>query len=393
MEKVYLTEEQCCGCTACANACPKQAITMQEDKKGFLYPVIDSEKCIDCGLCVRACRHSERLYQKEEPSAIYAVQHSNKSVVKESSSGGAFTLISDLILAQGGEVFGCVIDENFHVLHVSAKTAAERDRMRGSKYVQSDLGNVYAEIKQACKNHPVLFVGTPCQVGGLYSYLGKIPENLVTMDFICHGTPSQKIFQEHIRFLEKKYRKQASSYKFRDKKYGWRHVETVFFKDGSQKSSYAVFGIKHFFGQNINLRPACYACPYTTVSREADITIGDFWGAERILNRYENKGISLLMVNNQKGEALFGKITKDHVVRQIEVKDAMQRAMQKPAPKSKQTQAFWALYEKEGYEGVVRKYRPSRWKHILRFGFVALTVRLGLDATINKIKAKIRGRK
>ena len=391
MECVYNDETLCYGCSACANACPRGAITMREDAKGFLYPLINQSLCVDCGKCQAVCQHGI-AFANPEPTAIHALQHQDSNVVKESSSGGAFTLISDLVLEKGGIVFGCVIDEDFNVIHTRAETKEQRDCMRGSKYVQSDLRDVFSEIKACLESRSVLFVGTPCQVQGLYAYLGAKPENLLTVDFLCHGTPSAKLVKDHVAFLEKKYNKKAVFYKFRDKKYGWRHVETIFF-EGNKKSNYDTFRLKHLFATNVALRPACYHCPYTSTTRVADITIGDFWGAEQKIGRYENKGISLAMLNSERGKNFFAEVAPCHCLADVTLLDVMQRALQRPAQKPKNSDKFWELYGREGYERVTEVFSDSRRKHYFRFAFVSLTVHLGLDKTITRIKAKIRGRK
>lgn len=275
---------------------------MTTDEKGFLYPVVDNELCVDCGRCQNVCPlRKEEPEFKQDAQRIFALQHPDSAVVNQSSSGGAFTLLSDQFLQRGGAVFGCIIDDEFNVFHTMATETVGRDRMRGSKYVQSDMRDVYKQVRQVCKDRLVMFVGTPCQVAGLNAYLGQQPENLLTIDFICHGTPSAKLFQDHIKFLENKYGKKVVSYKFRDKKYGWRHVETAFFADGSQKTNYWTFRLKRFFIMNLSLRPACYSCKFTNTKRVADITIADFWGAEKVLQNYDNIGISIAMVNSHKG--------------------------------------------------------------------------------------------
>jgi len=391
MVQIYEDKPRCSGCAACKSICPKNAIRMEADEKGFLYPVIDGALCVDCGRCVSVCPlHKEEMEFKQEEQCIFAVQHPDKAVVKQSSSGGAFTLLSDPILQQGGVVFGCVIDDGFNVIHTMAVDTAGRDRMRGSKYAQSDMRDVYRQVKQACRERPVLFVGTPCQVAGLNAYLGQLPENLLTVDFICHGTPSAKFFGDHIHFLEKKYGKKAVSYKFRDKKYGWRHVETVFFADGSQKTSYWTFRLKKFFSSNINLRPACYECRFTHPQRVADITIGDFWQAEKILNIYDNVGISLIIANTSKAKTLLQKLEGRCFLREVSMEDIQQRALIRPATKPIGVDAFWQTYIKEGYKGVMEKYREPKAKHYARFIPVSIITKLGLDKHFNILKTKIR---
>lgn len=392
MKQICENEALCCGCSACENACPKHAIQMVADERGFLYPSINEELCVDCGKCVSICQAAKLLPPpaENEPD-VYALQHKDKNVVKQSSSGGAFTLLSDLILSRGGVIAGCIIDEDFNVIHTIAEDVACRDRMRGSKYVQSDMRDIYSRVKELCQERPVLFVGTPCQVAGLNAFLGRPPENLITVDFLCHGTPSAQLLRDHVRFLEKRYRRSAASYKFRDKKYGWRHVESITFKDGSKKTNYNTFRLKHFFATNLNLRPSCYACQYTRCERPSDITIGDFWGAEAKIKNYENIGISFAMANTERGKALLKNVNNTAIFQTVTRTDILQRAMIKPAPRPSAVDRFWEDYKNGGYESVIQKYRAPRWKHHMRFGFVAFTVFMHLDKPINRLKNKIRG--
>lgn len=231
----------CCGCTACASICVHDAITMQTDTLGFLYPVVNKEKCVDCGLCEKVCAFNDHYDTSQnllKPNA-YAARHKDMCEVETSRSGAAFVAISDYILENGGVVYGAGFTDHFRVVHKRATTKEERDEFKGSKYVQSDLGHVFRQVKEDLKNGlTVLFSGTPCQTAGLNSYIGKkLREHLVLVDIVCHGVPGPYLWRDYIAYLEKKQGDKICWVNFRDKKkYGWSaHRETFKFVKGGVK--------------------------------------------------------------------------------------------------------------------------------------------------------------
>lgn len=228
---------QCCGCTACASVCAHEAITMEPDALGFVYPKIDESKCIDCSLCEKVCAFNDN-YDKSlnllTPD-VYGARHKDMNEVMKSRSGAAFIAISDYILEQGGVVYGAGYKDHFRVAHKRATNKAERDEFRGSKYVQSDMTGVYRQVKEDLKNGlTVLFSGTGCQCAGLNSFIGKkLRENLLLVDIVCHGVPGPYMWRDYIEYLEKKYNDTIVRVNFRDKeKFGWKaHKETFVFKN------------------------------------------------------------------------------------------------------------------------------------------------------------------
>ena len=225
----------CCGCTACASVCTHNAITMQPDAMGFLYPVVDAAKCVDCGLCEKVCAfndHYDTSLNLPQPQA-YAARHKDMAEVETSRSGAAFIAISDYILENGGVVYGAGYADHFRVVHKRATTKEERDEFKGSKYVQSDLRGVFRQVRQDLKDGlTVLFSGTPCQTSGLNSYVGKkLRERLVLVDIVCHGVPGPYIWRDYIAYLEKKQGAEICWVNFRDKQeFGWAaHKETFKF--------------------------------------------------------------------------------------------------------------------------------------------------------------------
>ena len=234
-------KSNCCGCTACASICPKDAITMEPDALGFKYPKVDMDKCVDCGLCEKVCAFNDNYdtsLNLPEPSA-YAARHKNMQEVETSRSGAAFIAISDYILEQGGVVYGVGYTDHFRVVHKRATTKEERDEFKGSKYVQSDLTGIFRQVKKDLKKGLiVLFSGTPCQTSGLASYVGnKLRENLFLVDIVCHGVPGPYLWRDYILYLERKHGDKISWVDFRDKqKYGWKaHHETFKFTKGRIK--------------------------------------------------------------------------------------------------------------------------------------------------------------
>ncbi len=234
---IKITEpKDCCGCTACASICVHDAITMEPDALGFLYPMVDKSKCVDCGQCDKVCQFNDnydRSLNLEQPIA-YAARHKEIDEVMKSRSGAAFVAISDYILEQGGVVYGAGYKDHFRVVHKRATTKEERDEFRGSKYVQSDLTGVFRQVKEDLKNGlTVLFSGTPCQTSGLNSYVGKkLRENLILIDIVCHGVPAPFLWRDYIAYLEKKQGDEIVTVNFRDKElFGWKaHKESYKFK-------------------------------------------------------------------------------------------------------------------------------------------------------------------
>ena len=266
------------------NACPRDAIADALDEDGFLLPVVDEKRCVDCGLCERVCAATQPP-ELAAPSAANLFVHNDRDVLRNSTSGGAFTALSDCALAQNGAVVGAMMDEKLAIRHAVAESTGQRDRMRGSLYVQSDPNFVYRDVKALLeKGRFVLFVGTPCQVYGLKRFLNCKYDNLILVDFLCHGVPSASLLRAHIAWLEKLYRRQAKSYSFRSKKFGWRPaaIEEIVFQDGSRKSALPVQAYNKFFHNNVSLRASCLTCPFRRAERCSDLTVGDFWGVAKI---------------------------------------------------------------------------------------------------------------
>ena len=300
----------CCGCTACQSACPQDAIIMSCDHLGFLYPSVDHDKCVDCGLCDQVCdfsKHTSSVPDHECQVVVRAAKHIDPDVLSRSQSGGAFTALTDVFLGEGGIIYGAVFNDDFSVSHVRTDCAQGRDAMRGSKYVQSDMTGVFQQVLMDLKEgRSVLFSGTPCQVAGLKSYIpDNLQENLLSVDIICHGTPSPAIWKDYLMYRTR--RSGCKSVNFRDKGlHGWKAHFESFTDDKDQKKYYKTFST--LFYTELMHRDSCYRCPYNIFDRCSDITISDFWGVGQVVPEFDGpQGTSMIFVRTVKGESYIDK--------------------------------------------------------------------------------------
>lgn len=290
------------------------AITMKEDEKGFIYPEIEKDKCVDCGLCELTCPILNKVNRNNQSDSFVAV---NKNLVerKESSSGGIFVLLAKKILENNnGVVYGAGYNDKYEVVHIRIDNDREIKRLQNSKYVQSSINNIYTTVKEDLDNQKIVFfTGTPCQVNGLYSFLRKKYENLITQDFICHGVPSPKVWRKYLSEKENEYKAKITNVNFRDKKYGWNDFSMrMTFENNEYNVKHNNDLFENLFLQNLSLRDSCFNCQFKGINRIADITLGDCWGIEGI-NReyYDNIGTSLVMINTDKGRKIFEEIQKN----------------------------------------------------------------------------------
>lgn len=301
---------------------------------------------------------------------VYAVQHKTESIRASSRSGGIFTAISDKVFDKKGIVYGCVLDENFNAIHTRAESAEERNRMRGSKYVQSKLGDVYKEIKNdLVLGRVVLFSGTSCQVDGLKRFLGKDYDNLICVDIVCHGVPSPKVWSVYLKWQEKRKKSKIMSVDFRNKKdFGWRaHKEKLLFKSGSVINSNIFTTL--FYGHNI-LRPCCYECPYKSVMHPGDITIADYWEIDKAASEFDDdKGTSLVLINNDVGQELFESVKNCIKWKETRLEDSMQAPLQAPFSKPEERDAFWNDFSCRKFEYIAKKYGGAGLKNIIKREF------------------------
>lgn len=298
-------KEHCCGCSACVHICPKHSISFQEDKEGFLYPKVDLETCIDCGLCEKVCpiinQDSER-----EPQKVFAAKNNDETIRLKSSSGGVFTLLAEKIIEDGGVVFGARFNENWEVVHDYTDTIEGLEQFRGSKYVQSTVGESFKQAEMFLKaGRKVMFTGTPCHIAGLKKFLRKDYKNLLAVDFVCHGVPSPLVWRMYLKEEINRYGKEITAVEdinFRDKNTGWK-TYSLSIKLADNIIASSVFTDNNYmraFLSNLSLRPSCYSCPAKSGKSGADITIGDFWGIENVLPELDDDiGMSVLVNYNE----------------------------------------------------------------------------------------------
>ncbi len=344
-------KKACCGCGACVQRCPKQCITLHEDSEGFLYPVADASVCINCGLCEKVCPVINQ-HTAHEPLQTFAAKNSNEAVRAASSSGGVFTMLAESVIKSGGVVFGAAFDQQWKVVHTCATTIGGLQKFRGSKYLQSQTNNTFKEAEAYLKQgRQVLYSGTPCQVAGLKRYLRKGYDNLLTVDFICHGVPSPGVFRTYLRDeINRHSARQGGgkntvllpciplvaesdglgggdvkiqSVSFRDKRKGWKKFgfalglskASAAGEKNSVLLSYSPLNKDLFmrgFLRDLYLRPSCYACPAKELKSGSDITLGDFWGIETLLPELDDdRGISAVTANTEKGRALLQELNAE----------------------------------------------------------------------------------
>ena len=300
---------------------------------------------------------------------VYAVQHKSESVRAASRSGGIFTAVSDWILTQNGIVYGCVLDKSFRAVHIRAEYEEDRDRMRGSKYIQSKLGDTYKNVRKDLENERiVLFTGTSCQVAGLKQYLGKEYEDLFCVDIVCHGVPSPKVWCEYLHWQEEKNKTKVMEVDFRNKTdFGWRaHKETLTFENGKKVSSKVFTTL--FFGHSI-LRPSCYECPYKSVTHPGDITIADYWGIEKAAPEFDDdKGVSLVLVNNEKGKSAFEAVKEAIRWKETKLEDSMQPSLRAPFPEPDNRAKFWKDFASKDFEYAAKRYGGFGFLNIIKRG-------------------------
>lgn len=359
----------CCGCSACASICVHKAITMKPDGMGFLYPEVDEGKCVDCGLCNQVCTFNA-TYDKSQNLAspdVYAVRHKDMDEIKTSRSGAVFIALSDWILEQGGAVYGVGYEDHFRVVHKRATNREERNEFKGSKYVQSDLKDTFLQIKKDLKKgYKVMFSGTPCQTSGLLSYLKLMRQDisrLYVVDLVCHGVPAPYVWRDYLKYIEKKYQGEVTSFNFRDKsQLGWTtHKES--FRIGDKYICMSTYS--DLFGKCIMFRHSCGICPFANLKRPSDLTIGDFWGWERVdknLN-VDNKGISLLLVNTEKGHDLFLEIVNQVYYLEADTQHCLQPNLEHPSLINPLRVDFEQDFISRGFVYCVKKYGNIGIKH------------------------------
>ncbi|MDD2371388.1 MAG: Coenzyme F420 hydrogenase/dehydrogenase, beta subunit C-terminal domain [Firmicutes bacterium] len=377
MISVYNEKNKCCGCEACRDVCPTTAIKMVPDKYGFIYPVIDQNVCIDCGLCKKVCAFQFVEISNNEPLTVYAGINKNRNSIINSSSGGLFSALASITIKNNGIVYGCAWSEDMQAEHICTDKLEDLHKIQGSKYVQSNMTNIYKNVKkQLINGRKVLFTGVPCQIAALNKFLDKEYVNLITADVICHGVPNQIYFKDYIRNLESTLNGKIINMNFRDKSNGWSLLAKISYKKGDKLLNKKIpnsesYYYKQFLNGDI-YRDSCYECKYAGGTRQGDFTMGDFWGVEKFHSKLNTKnGVSILLVNSVKAGKLI-----DDIKEYMELTKSTFTKVKKdngqlnsPNDISVVREDLLELWLKEGPEGLVKKYKTGileKSKNIIR---------------------------
>lgn len=365
-------DTKCTGCSACLNCCPVDAIKMEENKEGFIMPLVDDEKCINCGKCVRVCPALAPKHENDPQPKIYAAM-ADDDIRALSSSGGMFTLFAEQVLSEGGLVCGAAFDKNFRLSHILVDNKDDLAKLRGSKYVQSNIDFAYRDVKKALDDgKKVLFTGTPCQAAAIKSYLGREYDKLYVVDILCHGVPSHTVFSKYLEEISKKNNTSKgfpvpTDVQFRDKRYGWNceNMRIEFDKCKPYEKSLKEGDMFEFvFHRNLALRKSCSDCPFAVFPRQGDISIGDFWGISRIDKAMtDKKGTSLVTVNSEKGAKLFEQIyDRLKSVKELNIKhDDIRNRVRSAAPANKNRGRFMKMIQNNSLEDSVKAIKKNHF--------------------------------
>lgn len=359
-------KEKCCGCTACYSICPKKCIKMVEDSEGFLYPEVNITECIECHACERVCPISNKHGEELKDTWYTVIQNTNEKIRYESTAGGVFSTLAEQIFAEGGVVFAVGYDDNSNVVHKKATISAQLKEMRGSKYVQSDLLDIFTQVK-ACLDDKVktLFVGTPCQVHGLINYVGK-SEFLYTIDLLCLGVSSPGLFRRYISYLNQKYHKKVASVEFRNKYFGYATPNVrINFTDGKflQQRYDAKVHANLFFKGHRSARPSCYECEFREIPRVSDFTIGDCVSIGSIdKSMDDNLGTTKCWIHTAKGRALLKAAEDKKMLVLEEHASNIQGGPKKQIPYPKDRELFFTDGFSMEYAKFIHKWQPCKVK-------------------------------
>lgn len=359
---------QCSGCTACSNICGSNSIIMKTDKEGFKYPKVDLNTCTDCHLCEIICPViSTQSVAKAEEYQLYACYNHDSQVQSQSSSGGAFSVIADYVLNRGGVVYGAAYSAKDEVTHFKVERNYQLNKLRGSKYIQSELGNTFTEIKRNLREGQlVLFSGTPCQVAGLLTFLRRKYDNLITVDFICFGVGSPKLFSMYISSLEQKYNQDVVNFNFRSKANGWKDYgqtgSEVTLANGETKQIAPIYNNSFMLGySNASiLRPICYQCPFKLNNNNiSDFKLADFWGVKKVAPAsYSEQGTSMLFVNTPIGAEIISDCRQQLALTPVAIEDVLiyQPMLNKSKSMPKERQQLMENLDLLTYQQIERKF-------------------------------------
>lgn len=373
-------KEDCCGCQACAQVCPKHCISMQSDEEGFLYPRIDMEQCVHCGLCEKVCPVRSAGEEPDGLPEAYAAYDRREDVRLASSSGGVFSLLAEKVLAERGVVYGAAMEDVNTVKHIRVSQPDGLSLLRGSKYVQSDMGTAYSQAREdLLSGKTVLFTGTPCQIEGLRGFLGKEYPNLLCVDIVCHGVPAPEVWRSYVRYRENRAKSPAVRVSFRNKKYGWKDYCVVLdYANGkTEVNGFREDLFMRAYLHDLCLRPSCYECRFKKCNRVSDLTLADFWGIEQACPQMDDdKGTSLLLVHSEKGKDVLQKLFDKMEYRQVDFAASVRRnpSMVSAVKKPEARDLFLRDVKQESFPKAVRRYVKQK-PNIKRMLKVALRKR------------------
>lgn len=382
--ELFASKNRCCGCGLCAAVCAHNAISMQPDEEGYLYPVIDAALCRECGACKRACSFQQPPAFRTQQQ-YHAARHNDQAVLERSTSGGVFGALAAHTIAEGGVVFGAVMDDVLHVRHAMAQTPEELLPMHGSKYIPSDVSAVYPALETALREgRPVLFTGIPCQVAAMRRWVEQrcLPDGqLTTLDVLCHSLSSPLIWREYVQNVESHYNDRIQSIAFRSKKIGWSkramHVVLQDHGDVSAEQNRRLNYFNLWESQCMN-RPSCHSCPFAAAHRMGDFTAGDFVGVEQVSWPHPaEEGVSVLLTNTDRARELLPNLPL--TVMSVERKQCLQQSLDYAAAPPRDRDAFWRTYREGGFDLLVKKYgHHSLEKKIIYRIIVPVCKKLGI---------------
>lgn len=389
MKHIEIEKTDCCGCYVCETICPVGAISMEADALGFYYPHVCEERCIECGKCIKACQIGKVTLHGIEEQTYYAGQHIDKKVRLESSSGGIFYALADVITKDGGAVYGAAFNSDWKVCHRKAECMGEIKAQQGSKYIQSDNHGVYAEIeKKLREGKKVLYTGTPCQCQGLWHYVrtqGIEDRNLYLVDVVCHGAGSPEVWGKYVKWLEQSGDKIASV-SFRDKEDGWNHFKTRIMSSKGEDISKGRYSFFEMYSSLLITRERCFSCDFTNYERGADLTLADFWNIGSLENDFDlESGVSQILVNTEKGRELLNKISSQVKLLQCQKQDCWQPHLEYPVEYPAGRHKFMEYYSGHNFEDVLKRYGHGTWLSRSKKTMVSLTKKLGLYVLAGKL--------
>lgn len=386
-----LDKRDCCGCSACANVCPKHCISMVEDSEGFLYPSVDPNDCINCGLCEKVCPINNPIKEQENSEQkAFIVQNYDERVLRESTSGGAFTAIAKWVISHNGVVFGARFNQNFEVEHFAVEKYEDLKLFRNSKYVQSNIGQTFCQVRDYLNDgRMVLFSGTGCQLEGLFHFLRKSYENLYTIDVICRAVPSPLVLRKYLE-MQRMHGLQINDVKFRDKNHGYKYSSMSLFTSNNQDYHEGIDTDSYLraFFSGMSFRPSCSDCKFRKRYRRTDMTIWDCFTIDEFSKELDNdKGATRILAHSSRAEKIISEMNSDLKIIEVDAEKAIRgvkELTEGPNPHPLREKFFEDLNMLPAEE-VFQKYFPITIRHRLEKQIRLWSNRLGIYKIVKKI--------